>query len=270
MCRKLGVSRSGYYAWLKRPQKSALSIENEHVISKIREVYEESRRTYGSPRIHRKLREQGYRYNRKRIERLMRENQIVSIVKTKFKSAGKSALRYGVPNLLLERYRKAPSRPNTVWVGDVTYIRCGGKWIYLSAVMDLASREILGWSISAKRDEQLVIESLLMALRSLKSHKETLIFHTDQGVEYASNQFREILRENYLRQSMSRRGHCWDNAHMESFFHTIKMELIYQNKFHTQVQAAAFIWDYMHFYNKERMHSSLDYITPERYNQIYA
>ena len=263
LCRKLGVSRSGYYSWLSRP-KSKRKVENESLVQEIKSIHKESRYLYGSPRVHAVLRKRGYHYNLKRIERLMRENDIVSRVTRKFKRKQRNYLFYNqAPNLLLER--DAPTQKNEVWVGDVTFIRVNENWTYLAVVMDLYSRKVLGWAYGASKKSHLAKEALSMAVSNSPPSKET-IFHSDQGIEYTSTLFQKQVREYGLTPSMSRKGHCWDNAFMESFFHTLKTEMVYFQKFSNIVQATSYIMDYITFYNHYRIHSSLNYDTPQEYH----
>ena len=167
-------------------------------------------------------------------------------------------------NLLLDR--GPTTAPNQVWVGDITFIRVGSKWSYLSTVMDRHSRQIIGWSFASKRSAGLVREALLMAMEGNAPTAET-IFHSDQGSEYPSKEYRRVLEELDLRISMSRKGHCWDNVYMESFYHSLKTEMVYFQKFRHLTEAVAYIMDYIRFYNSDRLHSGLEYRTP---NQVAA
>lgn len=267
LCRKLGVSRSGYYSWLRRP-RCARAIENESLLEEIRAIFKAHRGLYGSPRIHAVLRARGYAYNRKRIERLMRKAKIVSRVTKKFKAKRRDyAHHYGTANLLLEQ--GVPRKKNRVWVGDVTYIRVNGSWTYLAVVMDLCTRKIIGWAYSRSRDVQNIKDALEMAV-NCSPPKSRTIFHSDQGTEYATSNYRNTLLSYGITQSMSRKGHCWDNAWMESFFHSLKTEMIYLQKFSNFVEATAYIMDYITFYNHKRIHSSLNYSTPQEYHRAVA
>jgi len=267
LCRKLGVSRSGYYAWLNR-RESSRARENRKLVGEIRVIHSASRETYGSPRVHATLRRQGYGVNRKRVARLMRVHGIVSKMRVRFKPRRHDGQRYNsVPNLLLDR--SFPTEKNQVWVGDVTYVRIKGRWTYLAVVMDLHTRKVIGWSYSKYRLMSMATEALLMAVLT-ESPQGKLIFHSDQGTEYASNGFKAALAEHGIIQSMSRKGCCWDNAFMESFFHTLKTEMLYFQKLNNFIQATAYILDYIHFYNHERIHSSLEYKTPDQYDRLAA
>ena len=267
MCRKLGLSRSGYYAWRNR-SKSQRAKENEKLLCQIEAIHDASRRTYGSPRVHAALCKRGYCYNRKRVARLMRENRIIAKMTEKFRPKNRSFTHYrGTSNLLLNR--KATTGKNQVWVGDITYIRVNKRWSYFAAVMDLHTRRIIGWSFSAKRTVELVKEAVLMAVCTSKPTTKT-IFHSDQGIEYAANDYRKMLLELQLIPSMSRKGCCWDNAYMESFFHTLKTEMVYFQQFTNLAQAMAYIMDYITFYNTKRLHSGLDYNTPKQCDRLAA
>ena len=267
MCRKLGVSRGGYYAWRKRG-KSRRRIEDDQLLEQIVTVHKESREIYGYPRVHEALKQAGIVCGKNRVARLMRENGIAAKMARRFRRhSHRHELFRGTTNLLL--VRDPVTAPNQVWVGDVTYIRVGRKWSYLSTVMDLYSRQIIGWCFSMERTAAMVRESLLMACEGNRPSEET-IFHSDQGSEYASKEYRRVLEDLGLRVSMSRKGHCWDNAHMESFFHTLKTEMVYFQRFRHLVEAIAYIMDYIQFYNGERLHSRLGYRTPNQAAAIPA
>lgn len=263
LCRKLGVSRSGYYSWLRRP-RSKRAIENEALVEHIKAIHTENRELYGSPRVHASLKERGQHYNIKRVARLMRENGIASKVTRRFKPRKQNYLTYThVPNLLLER--GIPTQKNQIWVGDVTYIRVNGSWTYLAVVMDLCTRKILGWAYGSHRKFDLVKEALSMAVSTSPPSKDT-IFHSDQGIEYTVSTYQQLVKSYGITPSMSRKGHCWDNAWTESFFHTLKTEMIYFQKFSNLPEATAYIMDYVTFFNHKRIHSSLNYSTPNQYH----
>ena len=267
MCSKLGVSRSGYYAFVKRP-RSKRCIENEALVERIRTIHEGSRRTYGSPRVHAKLRLEGCFYNKKRVATLMRLNDIVAKMTKKFKVQNRDyEVHRCFPNLLLKRNPTTSS--NQVWVGDMTYVRVNGVMCNLAIVMDLHTRKILGWSFAKQRGATLAVEAMQMAIKSQDSTKG-VIFHSDQGTDYASHAHRDLLLAHGMTPSMSRSGCCWDNANMESFFHTLKTEMIYFQNFKRMHDAAAYIMDYITFYNSKRIHSSLNYLTPNEYCKLAA
>lgn len=258
----MGVTRGGYYAWRSR-QRSQRQLNDDVLLDKIKVVHEASRETYGYPRVHAQLKRDGEQCGRHRVARLMRANGIKAKGSKRFKRhSHRHYLYHNTPNLLLARDK--PNAANQVWVGDVTYIRVGATWQYLSTVMDLYTRKVIGWHFSAERNTTLVSEALLMALEDYKPTTET-IFHSDQGIEFVNKAYRALLQESGLRASISRRGHCWDNAAMESFFHTLKVEMVYFQRFQNIVDAIAYIMNYINFYNNERLHSSLDYQTPNEF-----
>jgi len=263
MCQVLDVSRSGYYSWLKRtPSKREL--ENNKLKIKIAEIYWKSRGTYGSPRIHEKLKKEGYHYNIKRIERLLKELGLKAIQKRKFKVTTDSNHNYPIKENLLKREFDVDT-PNKAWVSDITYIFTKEGWLYLTVIIDLYSRKVVGWSINKRMTKQLVIDALIMAVKKRKPSKG-LIFHSDRGSQYASHDFQNSLLRYGMKSSMSRKGDCWDNAVAESFFSSLKTELIYHNRYQYRSQTRQDIFEYIEvFYNKDRLHSYLDYKSPEEY-----
>ena len=262
LARKLGVSRSGYYAWRER-EASRRKLEDQRLLPMLREIFKVSRETYGYPRVHAALKARGIVCGRHRVARLMRENGLKARMARRFKyHRHRDYLFAGTPNLLLDQ--PAATAPNQVWVGDVSYIRVRGRWTYIGIVMDHYTRKIIGWSFSECHDAALVREALLMAVQTSPPDTRT-IFHSDQGSEYASKEYRTVLEATGLRVSMSRKGHCWDNAHMESFFGSLKTEMVYFQKFQRLEEAVAYITDYIRFYNCERLHSSLGYRSPTEF-----
>ena len=267
LCRKLGVSRSGYYAWRERAA-SQRKLGDRRLLPRIQQVFKVSRETYGYPRIHAALKAQGIVCGRHRVARIMRENGLKARMARRFKyHRHRDYLFAQTPNLLLNQ--PPASARNQVWVGDVSYIRVRGRWAYIGIVMDHYTRKVLGWSFSERHDAALVREALLMAVQTSPPNENT-IFHSDQGSEYASKEYRTALDAIGLRVSMSRKGHCWDNAHMESFFGSLKTEMVYFQKFQRLEEAVAYITDYIHFYNCERLHSSLGYRSPTEFEVIAA
>lgn len=249
-------------------EKSQRLLEDEALLSQIRHIHEKSRQSYGYPRVHAALRQQGIICGRNRVARLMRENGIVGKKAKRFKKhAHRHQRMWGSKNLLLER--DVPTASNQVWVGDITFIRVGKQWNYLSVVMDRYSREIIGWSFDRSRSAELVRESLLMAVMG-NQITPGMIFHSDQGSEYASKLYMDTLEDEGIQGSMSRKGHCWDNAHMESFFQSLKTEMVYFNHFKTLEEATAYIMDYIRFYNHERLHSGIGYQSPSSYGRMAA
>jgi len=259
MCQVLKTSRSGYYAWIKRP-KSKRTIENEKLLLEIKRVHSQSRKLYGSLRITQKLRNEGIKCNRKRVYRLMKANGICSIMKRKFKATTNSKHNYPIaPNLLNQNFRV--TEPSKVWVTDITYISTREGWLYLAAVLDLYDKKIVGWSMDKTMTQELVINALNKAIGRRKPPE---IHHSDRGSQYASKAYQQLLKKNGIMASMSRKGNCYDNACMESFFGTLKTELIYLNSYSTREQAKSSIFEYIEiFYNTQRIHSSLNYKTPK-------
>jgi transposase InsO family protein len=260
MCRVLGVARSGFYAWKKRP-KPARAKSDAQLAVKVVAAHQRSRRTYGSPRVHRELRAQGVRVGKKRIERLMRENGIEGRMKRRFKRTTDS--KHGgpiAPNILARQF--TVTEPNRVWVTDVTAIATGEGWLYLAPVLDLFSRRVVGWASSENNDTALALDALGKALRARRP-RPGLLHHSDRGSPYASDDYRAALRAHDVCPSMSRKGDCWDNAVAESFFASLRAELVDHERFATRRAAVHAIADYIdNFYNAERRHSHLGYVNP--------
>ena len=260
LCDVLGVSRSGYYAWSKRPTP-ARTRTDAALKGQIAAVHAKSRSTYGSPRIHAELRSKGLSVSRKRVERLMREEGIKARQKRRFRRTTDSNHTHpSAPNVLERKFTAAA--PNKVWVTDVTYIATDEGWLYLAAILDLFSRRVIGWATSATNDRLLALDALDRALCARKP-RPGLLHHSDRGSPYASEDYREALRRRGLVASMSRSGDCWDNAVAESFFATLKAELVDHERYPTRAIATASIGDYLEtFYNPARRHSHLGYKSP--------
>lgn len=261
MCQFLKVSRSGYYEWLKRGE--SLRKKNDRELAElIRTIFEQNKRRYGSPRIYDEIRDRGIRCSRKRVARLMREMGLKARHKRKFKETTNSKHDYPVaPNLLNRQFKT--DAPNQVWVADITYIRTFEGWLYLAAVMDLYSRKIVGWAMSERMTSDLAISALKMAIKRRKPRKG-LMHHSDRGVQYASNPYQHVLREHDMICSMSRKGNCWDNSPMESFFSTLKTECIQDKVYLARVLAKREIFEYIEIdYNRKRRHSSIGSMSPE-------
>jgi transposase InsO family protein len=266
MCHVLKVSRSGYYHWVEHPN-SKRKIEDMDLKQKIVIIYYNSRRTYGSPRIHQKLLRGGYQVSKKRIERLMQELNICAVAKKKYRATTDSKHTQPVAANHLNRNFRV-NKPNQVWVADITYIYTQEGWLYLSTIMDLYSRKIIGWSLKNRITPDLVIEALNMAIKQRKP-SSSLLLHSDRGSQYASYCYQVLLKRYGILCSMSRKGNCWDNAVMESFYRTLKVELIYLKKYETRIEAKRDIFEYIEiFYNRERLHSSIGYHSPEEYEKI--
>ena len=262
MCRVLEVSRSGYYAWLKRPE-SQRSQEDRRLKVQIRTIFKKNKERYGSPRIYHALRRSDP-IGKNRVARLMHEDGLMARSRRKFKATTDSNHRHPVaPNLLNRQF--GVSVPDAVWLGDITYIPTGEGWLYLAVLMDLASRRIVGWSMSDRIKSELTIQALDSAIRQRRP-KGGLLHHTDRGSQYACGDYQRVLEDHGIRCSMSRRGNCWDNAPMESFFRSLKVELIFGRRFDTRASARQEIFDYIEaYYNQKRLHSSLGYLSPAEY-----
>jgi len=263
MCAFMKVSRSGYYGWLKRP-KSNREQEDKGLIEMIEPIFREGRSTYGARRIRKKLALQGMHVSRRRIGKLMEAAGMFCKTKRKFKATTDSNHSLVIsPNLLERQFDVAEA--NRCWAGDITYIPTEEGWLYLAVVIDLFSRQVVGWSMSGSLKAEIVNDALLMAVWKRKPGKG-LIWHTDRGSQYASASHRAIINDHAILQSMSRKGDCWDNAVSESFFHTLKTELTHQCKFKTREEVKHAIFEYIEvFYNRVRIHSANDYLSPVEY-----
>jgi putative transposase len=261
MCRVLEVSPAGYYAWRSRPESSR-SIANRELLADIKRVHRDSHGRYGSPRIHVELRTQGHGASRGRIERQMRCHGIRAIMaKPRRCRTTDSGHGYPIASNLLGRNFSAAAR-NQIWLADITYIETGQGWLYLAAVLDLYSRRIVGWAMTDHLRAELPMAALRMAIKAQRPGAG-LIHHSDRGVQYASTEYRQIMQAEGFRASMSRRADCYDNAPMESFFHTLKTELVHHRQFETRAEAALEIFAYIEgFYNQTRRHSAIGYISP--------
>jgi Transposase and inactivated derivatives len=260
LCDVLDVSRSGFYAWKRRPP-SARARRRASLATEIAATHRKSKRRYGSPRIHRALRAKGERVSRKTVERVMREEGIVARKKQRFRRTTDSNHPHPIaPNLIQRQF--TPTKPNQVWAGDVTYIATAAGWAFLAVLMDLCSRRIVGWAVSTRNDTDLALAALRRALHG-RLVPVGLVHHTDRGSPYASDTYRRALDERGIIPSMSRKGDCWDNAVAESFFATLRVELLDEENYSSPATAEASISDYIEgFYNTERLHSHLDYVSP--------
>jgi putative transposase len=260
MCQTLEVGRSGFYTWLNRPE-SPRKQENRRLLMAIRVAHQKSRKTYGSPRIHAELNDNGQACSRHRVARLMRQHGIVSKHKRKFRVTTNSSHSYPVAENLLRR-KFAVEKLGLCWVSDITYIPTREGWLYLAVTLDLFHRKVVGWAMDRWMTRQLAIDALNMAIKN-ECLSPGLIHHSDRGVQYASNEFQALLKENAIKCSMSRKGNCWDNAVAESFFHSLKVELIHGVIYNTRQEAKTAIFEYIEvFYNRDRRHSHLGYISP--------
>jgi putative transposase len=270
-CKMLKVSRSGFYAWKSRPI-SERQTQNDRLVAKIRAVYDESRRTYGSPRVHAALKEDGVECSENRVARVMKKNKIVSITKKKFRVKTTDSNHSGpIAKRIFEteRAKVTLTAPNQVWAGDITYIETREGWLYLSVFLDMYTRKVVGFSMRRDMQAMLVIDAMDMALGRNKVEANTLVAHSDRGVQYAASTYRSQLEGAGILPSMSRKGNCYDNAFVESFFKTLKSELVYQTEFKTRKEAENAIFEYIEvFYNRQRLHSSLGYQSPEDYERM--
>lgn len=263
MCTLLTVCRSAYYDWLKR-QPSAHALEDQNLIKVIQTEFDKSRATYGTRRLKWALVKSGWIVSRRRIGRLMGELGLTSKVKRKFKATTNSKHDLPIAENRLKR-EFTVAKPNQVYVGDITYIPTKEGWLYLAVVIDLYSRLVVGWSMAERMQAVLVNDALTMAICKRKP-AEGLISHTDRGSQYASDSHRLLLAKHGILQSMSRKGDCWDNAVAESFFHSLKTDLVHHETFSTRDEAKQSIFEYIEvFYNRQRLHSSNGYLSPIDY-----
>jgi len=260
MCRVIGASRSGYYQWKRQP-KGKRQKENEKILMEIKESHKNSRRAYGSPRITDELQTKGIKCGKNRVARIMKVNGIVAKTAKKFKATTNSKHNLPVAENLLNQNFKS-EKPNIVWVSDITYIPTLEGWLYLAVILDLYSRQVVGWAMSDRLTTDFVVKALCQAA-GRRRPPSGCILHSDRGVQYASADFRDVLRAYGFIQSMSRKGNCYDNAVAESFFHTLKTEHVYDYRYKTRAEAIQSIFEYIEmFYNRQRRHSALGYRTP--------
>lgn len=264
------VSTSSYYKWLKK-EPGKREIRRIMLIKEIHRIYRASKCRYGSPRITKELNMQGIQASQPLVAKLMRKEQIRSIISKKYKVTTNSSHHYAVAENKLDRAFTV-TEPNKAWVSDITYIGTAQGWSYLTTVIDLFDRKVIGWALSATmKTKETVIPAFQMAIsnRPLKHTKE-LIFHSDRGIQYACDEFRyEIQKQKNITRSMSRKGNCWDNAVAESFFKTLKTELVYHHRYETKKQAELSIFEYIEtFYNTKRRHKQLNNLTIPEYHQL--
>jgi transposase InsO family protein len=266
LCRMLSVSRSGYYAGQSRPE-SRWRQSDRLLLEEIRQVHQQSRECYGALKTWKTLQAEGTIGGKHRIARLRRQHGIEAKRRRRFRaSVNARGGSWSAPDLV-QRQFQAPG-PNRIWVGDVTFIRSRGGWLFLAMLLDLYSRRIVGWSMSNRHDEALVTDALKMALTQRRPARG-LIHHTDRGRLYACGQYRQVLQDHGLQPSMGRKGDCYDNAAAESFFSTLKNELIHSKWFQDRDEARAAIFDYIEvFYNRKRRHQALDYRSPDEFERI--
>jgi putative transposase len=268
MCSILEVSASGYYAWRARPE-STRSQTDRALLESIRRVHAESRRRYGSPRVHAALQAEGHRVGRNRVARLMRRHGIRVRTKRRFRVTTDSKHAFPLAPNLLDRQFTA-SGPNKVWLADITYIPTGEGWLYLAVVLDLFSRKVVGWAMRETLAQELTLAALRMAITSRRPGPG-LLHHADRGSQYAAHDYRRLLAKHGMRCSMSRKGDCWDNAPMESFFGSLKTELEEDGPFPTRQAARSALFAFIEgFYNRQRLHSAIGYKAPAEMEQLAA
>jgi putative transposase len=267
MCKVLGVSPSGYYAWRGRPP-SKREMANQELTAKIRTTFEESGETYGSPRIYQVMRKLGLMCSKNRVARLMRAAGLRAKQTRRFRATTKrNKADRAAPNLLNREF--SAERPNQKWLADITYIPTLEGWLYLAAILDLFSRRIVGWAMSHRMTSELTLAALRMAIRRCRP-EPGLIHHSDQGSQYTDGDYQAVLEAHHILPSMNGVGSWYDNAPMESFFGTLKSELVHHRRYHTRDEAKPDVFYYIEgFYNRRRLHSSLGYVSPEVYEQLY-
>jgi putative transposase len=259
LCRVLAVARSGYYAWCHRPE-SARAQQNHWLGAHLRACYQEFRGRYGSPRLQQELQARGIRVGRHRVARLMRLHGLRSICRRRYRRPRQCPPEIVAANVLHRNF--TATRPNQKWAGDITYIATGEGWLYLAVLMDLYSRRIVGWAMGMQSTTALTLQALEMALHQRPVTSE-LLHHSDRGCQYAAVSYQQRLTVLGIRGSMSRLGNCWDNAVVESFFATLKTELVHHRRFQNRQEAKTAIFEYLErFYNRQRRHSTLGYLSP--------
>ena len=268
-CEVLQVSASGYFSWLQRrgtaPGRSPRRHSDEALLAHIRAIHAEVKGEYGWPRMHKELLARGIRVGKERVRRLMQQHSIKARTRRKFVVTTDSRHHLPVaPDLVQRRFN--PEAPNQLWCGDITYIATDEGWLYLAAVMDLHSRQVVGWSLQPHMETGLVRDALAMAWFRRRP-PEGLIFHSDRGSQYCSHVFQQALKGWGMRSSMCRKGNCWDNAAAESFWGRLKAASVHGHKFTTREEARQAVMDWMAFYNHRRLHSSLGYLSPMVYEQ---
>jgi putative transposase len=266
MCRVLEVAEQGYYAWRSRPESRRLR-QNRELLDRVVVVFGEHRHRYGSPRVHKELVAQGRCCGRHRVARLMRQNGLRAKAARKFKvTTDSSHGKAPASNVLRREFN--PAAPNRVWAGDITYLWTAEGWMYLAVFIDLYSRMVVGWALSKRLTADLVLLAFERALARRRPGPGLLV-HTDRGSQYVAADFLQQLSDRQMVLSMSRKGNCWDNAVAESYFHSLKVELVHGERFHTRWQLEREVFEYIEIYfNRKRRHSTLDYMSPQEYERL--
>ena len=266
MCRMLQVSRSGYYVWCQRPS-APRTLKDQTLALEVAAIHAESRGRYGSPRVHAELRERGQRTARKRVARLMRAAGLCARERRRFRCTTDSGHGMAIKSNLLARRFAVPA-PNSSWVSDITYLWTLEGWLYLAVILDLFSRRVVGWALSERLERGVALDALQMALTD-RQPPQGLLHHSDRGSQYASHEYQQLLTLHGIQSSMSRKGNCWDNAVAESFFATLKLELVYQSRWSTRTHARNEVFEYIElFYNRQRRHSALGYLSPDEFEDL--
>lgn len=267
MCHVLGVSRSGYYAWRQRPP-SARKMANQELVRQIKTIHQESDESYGSPRVYRELRSLDIACSENRVARLMRQHDIRTKQSRRFRvTTRRNRKHLYAPNLL--RNEPSPTRPDQVWVADITYIATGEGWLYLASIMDRFSRRIVGWAMDKTLAASLPKDAMRMALQH-RQPPAGLIHHSDRGSQYTANAYQDLLISCRIKASMSGTSNSFDNAHKESFFGTLKTERVHHRRYNTRAQARNDIFAYIEgFYNTRRRHSSLGFLSPKQFEDVW-
>jgi transposase InsO family protein len=265
-CRVLGVSSSGFYAWLRQADGRRAEADRD-LSAEIAAIHAASRGTYGSPRVHAELRHRGCRVGRKRVARLMRASGLQARRKRRFRATTDSRHAHPVaPNLLEQRFEA--TRADAIWLADITYVPTAEGWLYLAMILDLFTRQVVGWAMDQEMPQELTLRALAMA-QARRRPLPGLIHHSDRGSQYAASAYQDALREHGIRCSMSRRGNCFDNAPAESFFGTLKTELVHRQRYATRAEAKHAIFEFIEvFYNRQRRHSALGYRSPAEFESM--
>ncbi len=272
LCRHFGVSRSGFYAW-RDGDKPVRLVRKEEICKAIRKSFDDSNETYGSPRVFDDLQERGYQVSENTVAKYMREMGLDARLKKKFRvqtTDSKHDHPIADRRFKVEDENSLPTGPGQVLAGDITYLRLGGKFLYLAVVIDIYTRKVVGWSVHNSLRTQLVLDALAMAMKAVGPDAQ-VIFHSDRGSQYASEAYRNFCKSKSILPSMSRRGNCYDNSYVESWFASFKKEWLYRKIYETESQLRAIVFHYIEvWYNRKRKHSALGYLSPMKFQEIHA